>query len=207
MNIREKLARINWPAILGIILVLVLVYAISQIPAAFAADATLNWTHPTQRMDNTAIAITEIKETQLDWAKCAAGNVFPLSVDGTKAVAAPAATTTITGLTYGTWCFRARSVDTAGLVSDNSGTVWKQYIAPPKPPVITSVGGLVWELKTHPVDGPYLARVIGTIDAGKPCAGLAPQVGFDLFTINPKDARLTKRPGPNSSVVAQCDVT
>ena len=41
--------------------------------------------------------------------------------------------TQVANLAYGTWCFRARSVDTGGLTSDNSGTVWKQFIAPPKP--------------------------------------------------------------------------
>ena len=173
---------------------------------ADAAEATLNWTHPSQRVDNTPIAITEIRETQIDWAKCAAGNTFPTSVDGTKAVPAPGTQTTITGLSYGTWCFRARSVDTGGLVSDNSGTVWKQYIAPPKPPVITTVGGLVWEMRTHPVDGPYLARVAGTIVPGKACQGLAPQTGFDLFTVSAQDADLNRKPNPNSTLVAQCHI-
>lgn len=172
--------------------------------AAHAADATLTWQHPTQREDNSALALSEIRETQIDWGRCATGNTFPATPAGTKAVPAPATTTVVTGLDYGTWCFRARSVDTAGLVSNNSGTVWKQYIAPPKPPVITTVAGLVWELRLHPVDGPYLARVIGTVDAGKPCLGLAPQYGDDIFAINAADANLTRKPNPNAMVVAQC---
>lgn len=186
---------------------LLLLSLFSFTTTAQSADATLTWTHPTQRVDNTPIAITEIRETQIDWAKCAAGNVFPTTVDGTRAVAAPATTTVVTGLAYGTWCFRARTADTGGLVSANSNTVWKQYLAPPKPPVIVTVSGLVWEMRTHPVDGPYLARVIGTIEAGKPCLGLAPQIGFDLFAVNPADANLDRKPNPNSIVVAQCSIS
>lgn len=174
--------------------------------AAYANTADVSWTHPTQRTDNTALAIADIKETQVDWAKCTASNTFPTSVDGTKVVPAPAATTSIGPLAYGTWCFRARTVDTAGRVSDNSGTAWKQYVAPPKPPVITTVAGLVWEMKLHPSDGPYLARVVGTVVAGKPCLGLAPQLGFDLFAVDRKDVTLNKGVRPSGTLVAQCDI-
>lgn len=171
---------------------------------AYANTADITWTHPTQRVDGTALPITEIKETQIDWAKCAVNNTFPTTVEGTRAVPAPATTTSIGPLTYGTWCFRARTIDTAGRVSDNTGPVWKQYLAPPKPPVITTVAGLVWELKLHPVDGPYLARVVGTVEAGKQCQGLAPQIGFDIFAVNRSDVTLNKGVRPSGTLVAQC---
>ena len=175
--------------------------------AAKAADATLTWTNPTQRVDGTALPIAELREVQIDYAKCLAGNVFPGTVDGTRAFASPATTGVIPALAYGMWCFRARVVDTGGLASANTGTVFKQYVAPPNPPTLLTVAGLVWELKTHPIDGPYLARVVGTVDAGKPCYGLAPQIGFDLFAVNRKDVRLANGANPKSMLVAQCTIT
>jgi hypothetical protein len=173
---------------------------------AYANTATVTWTHPTQRVDSTPLALADIKETQVDWAKCTASNTFPTTVDGTKAVAAPATTTSIGPLAYGTWCFRARTADLAGRVSGNSNVVWKQYVAPPNPPVITTVAGLVWELKLHPVDGPYLARVVGTVAAGKPCLGLTPQIGFDLFAVGRESVVLDKRARPSGMLVAQCAI-
>lgn len=173
---------------------------------AFAAEATLNWVNATQRVDGTPLAAGELVETQIEYGKCVAGPGFPPTADGTKVVPFPGTETKITIASYGTWCFRARHKDSGGLLSDYAGPVWKQYVAPPKPPTILTVAGIVWEMRLHPNKGPYLARVIGTVEAGKPCLGLAPQIGFDLFAIDPGDAKLTKRPNPNATVVAQCAI-
>lgn len=189
----------------ALMLALVLWVAVSL--DAKAADATLTWTNPTQRENGDPLPIAELKEIQIDYGKCLAGNIFPSVPDGTKAFAAPATTGVITGLAYGTWCFRARAVDTASQASVNTGTVWKQYLAPPKPPTILTVASLVWEMKIHPVDGPYLARVVGHVDAGKPCLGLAPQYGFDLFAVDRADVTLERGVKQDSTLVAQCEAT
>lgn len=188
-------------------LVFIVMMSLSHAVYGQTASADLTWTHPTQRVDGTALALTEIRETQLDWAKCTASNTFPITVEGTRAVPAPATTASITGLTYGTWCFRARSADTDGRVSDNSGTVWKRYLAPPRPPVITTVGGLVWEMKWNNKEGAYLAKVVGTIDAGAPCYGLAPALGFDLFPVDRADVDLSRNVGQGATLVAQCNIS
>jgi hypothetical protein len=172
----------------------------------FAATATITWQNATQRVDGTVIAAGELTETLVEYGKCVAGNAFPPTADGTKSVAFPGATVDITGLTYGTWCFRARHKDSTGLFSDYAGPVWKAYVAPPKPPTILTVQGIVWEMRLHPVDGPYLARVIGTVEAGKACRGLAPAIGFDIFTIDPNDAKLDRKLNPNGTAVAQCAI-
>lgn len=136
---------------------------------ALAADANLSWTHPTQRVDGTALPLSAIKETQIDWGACAAGNTFPATPAGTKAVPAPATTTTVTGLAYGTWCFRARTADTNNLVSDNAGTVWKQYVAPPQPPVLTVVNIVAYETKRDNRGLVRLGRHVGTVPLGTAC--------------------------------------
>lgn len=189
-------------------LALVSFAGIAMVRCAHAADATLTWTNATQREDGTALAAGEIKETQIDYAKCTAGtNNFPPTRDGMTAFAWPAVTGKVLALPYGKWCFRARHIDSTGLSSADSGTVWAVYLAPPKPPTLLTVASLVWEMKTHPVDGPYLSRVVGTIAAGKPCHGLAPQTGFDLFAVDRADVDLTKRPKADAMLVAQCEIT
>ena len=172
--------------------------------SASAADATLTWTHPTQRTDNTALPLAEIKETQIDWAVCATGNTFPATPLGTKAVPAPANTTVVTGLTYGTWCFRARTADLTGEVSINTGTVWKQYLAPPKPPVLNSTITMVYEIASHPVDGVRLARQVGTVELGTACVDNPIQTDRgEYYEVSLDKVTLTKMP-KSAIVVTQC---
>lgn len=168
--------------------------------AVWAADATLTWTHPTQRVDGTSLPLASIKETQIDWAPCATGNTFPTTATGTKAVPAPATTTTVTGLVYGTWCFRARTVDVGNLVSDNTGTVWKQYLAPPNPPVLTVVNIVAYEVLQNP-NGIRLGRNVGTVKLGTQCVAGEVLPGFYEVTLD--QVTLTKMP-KSAIVVAQC---
>jgi hypothetical protein len=162
--------RIDWffvarVALLGVV-TLFLILAAARV---FSADATVSWAHPTQRTDNTALPLAEIRETDVEWGLCAAGGVFPATPAGMKVVPAPAATTVITGLGYGLWCFRARTTDITGAESVNSLTVNKQYLAPPKPPVLSATITVVYEIASHPVDGIRLAREVGTIPMGAEC--------------------------------------
>lgn len=187
--------------------VFLIFFVMAMLSNANGATAELTWTHPTQRVDNTPITLAEIKETQIDWAKCGVGNVFPVTVEGTKAVPAPGTVTQVANLAYGTWCFRARSVDTGNLVSDNSGTVWRQFVAPPKPPVITTVGGVAWEMKWNGKDGAYLAKVVGTVAPGAACYGLAPALGFNIFPVDRTAVEFDRNVGPNAVIVAECNIS
>ena len=173
---------------------------------ARAEDATLNWTHPTQRENNVALALAEIRETQVDWGLCS-GTSFPATPAGTKAVPAPATTTVITGLAYGTWCFRARTVDTGGLTSVNTSVVSKVILAPPKPPVLSSTVTVAYELLPDKWDGVRLGREIGTIPLGSACRDepFQTQKGEVYPLAGDVEVRLTKVPKAESlAIVTRC---
>jgi len=172
-----------------------------------AEDVTVNWTHPTARTNGVALPLSEIKETQLDWGVCAAGNTFPATPVGTRAIAAPATTTTIVGLGYGTWCFRARTADTINLVSANTGTVFKVILAPPNPPVFTTINVVAYEIKLHPVEGVILGRQVGTVPLGTAC-GYEPVVytmGGEYHSVPLSKVELTKSP-KSDIIVAKCAI-
>lgn len=189
-----------------IALVLITLAGIAVVRSAHAATATLDWTNATQREDGTALAPGELRETQIDYAKCTAGtNTFPPTADGTKVFPFPAITGTIPNLAYGKWCFRARHIDSTGLASLDSGTVWANYLAPPKPPTLLTVKSLVWDYRLK--NGAEELRVVGTIEAGKKCSGLAPVTGFDLFDVNRADVKLNKPISRNRRLIAQCAIT
>lgn len=172
---------------------------------AHAATATLEWVNPTQREDGTALAAGELKEVQIDYAKCTAGtNNFPPTREGMVAFPFPAVTGQITGLAYGKWCFRARAVDSAGVPSVDTATVWAQYLAPPKPPTLVTVKSLVWDYRLK--GGVEELRVVGTIEAGKACSGLAPVTGHDLFTVSRKDVKLDRGVKKDATLIAQCEI-
>lgn len=189
---------------LGALTLLTILVFVLMAKSVYAADATVSWTHPTQRVDNTPITLAEIRETQIDWGVCATGNTFPATPAGTKAVPAPGTTTQVTGLTYGTWCFRARSVDTAGLASDNTGTVWKQYLAPPKPPVLSSIITVAYEIQMNSWGEIKLGSKVGTMELGTPCVDnpIWTNKG-EYFEVDRSDVTLTKEP-KSSIIVTQC---
>lgn len=186
----------------GICLVMLILWAATA--TAYAADANITWSHPTQRVDNTALPLSDIKETQIDYATCTAGT-FPATPLGTKTVAAPAASAVISGLGYGVWCFRARTVDTSGLQSENSTVVSKQYLAPPKPPTLSAVITIVYEIQQNP-NGVRLAREVGAVPLGTRCLpqpiatdrGVYYEVPIDVVTL----AKMPK----SAIVVTQCEV-
>jgi hypothetical protein len=187
----------------ALVLLTVLVFVLLG-RSVHAADATLTWTHPTQRVDNTPITLADIRETQLDWGVCGVGNTFPATPAGTKAVPAPGTTTVVTGLAYGTWCFRARSVDTGGLVSDNTGTVWKQFIAPPKPPVLSATITVAYEINMNSWGEIKLGARVGTVEQGAPCVDnpIMTNKG-EYFEIDRANVVLSKEP-KSSIIVTQC---
>lgn len=123
----------NWPFFLGLTVIMIVVLSLPK--CAFAGEATLSWTHPTQYEGGVALPIGQIARTEVEYGVCNAGKTgfaaSPAPLAG--AIAAPAATTTITGLGVGTWCFHARTVTVAGGVSVWTGFASKTIVAPPPP--------------------------------------------------------------------------
>lgn len=165
---------------------------------AFADTATVTWTHPVQRVDGTALPLAEIKSTRIGYGLCP-------STATTVDVPAPAATWTSPQLGYGTWCFVARTIDTADRVSDPTNPVQKVVLAPPKPPVIVTVNLTAYEIKLHPVEGVLLGRAVGTVPLGTPCTSEQPVVGSDFHIVPRSAVTLTKVP-KSDQLVAQCAV-
>lgn len=171
---------------------------------AQAADATLNWTLPTQRVDNSPVTISELKHTEIVYGLCAAGQLP--ATPASAVFVSPATTGKITGLGYGTWCFAARVSDTDGLLSALTGVVSKIVLAPPKPPVLMTVAVTVYEVKIHPTQGLVAGRAVGTIALGAKCyedvAGGA-FVGADLYGVKLASVKLDKPPR-SELLVAKC---
>jgi hypothetical protein len=141
--------------------------------AAYAADATITWTMPTQNTDNSAIPASgsgSIASTRVEWGTCS-GTSFGTKA-GERIVNAPATTTTITGLTSGsTFCFRAFVRNTAGAESAASNVVSRVMPSPtPKPPVLSSTVSVVWSYKRA---GPHeTLEVVGSAPIGTECGAL-----------------------------------
>lgn len=107
--------------------------------SAVAADATVTWTHPTQYTSGAPLALEAIRETTVQYGTCTTATT-PTFGTLTKEtiVPGPAATVKLTGIAAGTYCFRARTTDTAGLVSAWS-TVVSKAIVEVKPKAPTGV--------------------------------------------------------------------
>lgn len=97
--------------------------------AAGSQSDDITWVHPTQRVDNSALPITEISRTEIEVSK----NGVVLE---TVSVPAPA-----TAYTWNrtlppnyTMCYRARTVDTTELASAWTAAVCKTVKAAPNPP-------------------------------------------------------------------------
>lgn len=174
---------------------------------ALSADAVLSWTNPVLREDGSALGIGQIKETQIDYGPCTPDDLALASVTGTKAFPGPAATGTIIGIPWGKWCFQARTVSTdlTDNTSRNSGTVWARFVAPPNPPVITTVGKVAYEVLSHPVDGVRLGRAVGTISLGTPCSPepVVQTFGGTYYAV-PYEAVVFSKVSKSATVVALC---
>lgn len=197
-DVREAFSGTEMYIALFVAFVITVVLVVSCASRADAADVNVTWTHPTQRVDNTVLTLAEIKETQIEYGQCVAG-AFPATAVGTVKVPAPTTNTIITGLGYGTWCFRGRTVDTGGLISDNSGLVSRIVLAPPKPPVFTAVSTSVFDIR----DG-GLGRVVGVVKFGTVCG--EPVITAGLITWNRmdrKDVRMI-RSAKGNVLVALC---
>jgi hypothetical protein len=147
-------------------------------PAAFAADATITWQHPTRNVDGSTIPTTgagSVASTRLQYGSCS-GTAFGTLL-GELAVPGPATTAAVTALAAGTTvCFRAYSRNTYGEESGASNVVLRTIPAPvPLPPVLSSTVTVAWEYKR----GWFGSRLeyAGTIPLGTPCGPKAYTIG------------------------------
>ena len=169
--------------------------------AAGAADVTVTWTHPSANTDGSALSVSNIASTRVEYGSCS-GTAF-----GTKAgevvVPAPATTTTVT-LAPGTHCFRAYTRTVAavgGLESGPSGVASKVVpYSPPNPPVITVVNIVAYEIRQSPRGMVSLGRNVGTVPLGTACGV---KVTGDYYEV-PLDAVTLSKMPKSAVVVAKC---
>lgn len=137
---------------------------------AIAGDAVLTWTLATANTDGSAIAAsgpTSLAATRVEWGTCSGSNFGTAA--GQQIVATPATAYTITGLTAGTWCFRAYSRTVAGLESAPTNAVTKTILqAPPNPPGNLTVAALV-VYQFIGTDDAVALLPVGTVPAGTAC--------------------------------------
>jgi len=191
----------------AVVLGVVLLFALFGCGTAQADDLNISWQHPAQRVDGTALPLSEIQHTTIEWGLCS-GNNFPATPAGTRDVAAPSTTTSVTGVGYGTWCVRGKTVDTGGRVSDNSNVAQKIILAPPNPPLIVTVESVAYEIKLHPVTQlASLGRQVGVIAYGVPCVdNPMVETGRGTYYEVPADKVLLTKDPKSSVVVARCAV-
>lgn len=179
--------------------------AIALLPlSALAANVEVTWTHPTAFVDGTPMALGQIASTTVEYGTCV-GTAFGVKV-GEKVVAAPTASTTLTGFTPGLHCFRAASTATAaagGGTSAFSAAASKTIPWPnPNPPTIVTVATVARLL----LPSGRLGAVAGRIELGKACGERVDEKRHgDWYTVNREDVDLN-RIGRSSvwPLVAKC---
>lgn len=191
-------AVVTLTAIFALLAVLLLWSAVS-----YANDATVNWAHPTQRENNVALPLAEIRETLVLYGLCASGQLP--ATPQSRVVPAPATTVTLTGLGYGTWCVAARTVDTEGRASNNSSIASKVILAPPKPPVLSSTITVAYEISMNAWGDVKLGRAVGTMPLGTACVDnpILTNKG-EYYEIERSNVTMTKEP-KSSIIVTRCD--
>lgn len=162
---------------------------------------TPRWTHPTERVDDTPLPLSEIRETLVLYGLCVSGG---LPAEPSKVVVpAPATTVTIAGVGYGTWCLAAKTVDTGGLESDLSTIESRIILAPPKPPTLLTVQAVAYEWL-----GDRVGQRVGSIPIGVECPGFTVR-GRNKATwhvLPYADVKLRKQP-KSRFVVGKCALT
>jgi hypothetical protein len=162
----------------SIALIVIIVYIVwAFLNRAEAATATVSWTNPTQRVDNSPLAPTDIGKSYVEWGTCGAGGAFGSFV-GSKESPGAATSLVTPDLPVGTYCFRVFTVTTTGLSSGPSAVVSKVVTppeSPPKPPAITTIAQTAWVLKPSWWGLVRLAQVDGvTLQLGAPCSAMIP---------------------------------
>lgn len=188
----------------------IIVFLISCVASAsaMAATATLTWTHPTQNTDGSIIPATgngSIAQTRVEWGSCNSTGGFGVK-ESEVVVPYPESTTTINNFLGGeTVCFRAYSKNTYGVESNASAVVVKVFDAPkPRPPVLSSVITVAYEVTLDRKLNLRLARQVGTIELGTPCIDTPMNTNRGIyFPVDPQYVTFTRQP-KSSMVVTKC---
>lgn len=151
------------PAII-VVLALLLV-SLVMCSRAHAGTATVSWTHPTTYTDGSALALTDISQTRIEYGTCA-GTAFGTKA-GEQIATGTATTVTITNLAVGTWCFRGYT--TAKGVESGPSVVASKVVpqAAPNPPTLVTVAttayvAVKWRDR-------YVMLPLGTVAKGVAC--------------------------------------
>jgi hypothetical protein len=190
--------------------VVIALVALCMAMCAFAAfaqtgpTANVSWTNPTTRTDGTTLSTTQIKATEIDYGLCPTGT-FPATPAGTAVNTGSGTAMAIPLPSYGSWCFRARTVDTTDVKSVNSNVVSRQWLAPPNPPVLSSTITVAYEISFSRWGDVKLGRNVGTMPLGTPCIDnpILTNKGY-YYEIDPALVKLTKRP-KSAIIVTRCE--
>lgn len=138
----------------------------------------VTWTNPTTRTDGSALTAAQIGSTEVEYGTCS-GTAFGTPT-GAQSVTGAATTLTVTNLAAGTWCFRARTVDTGSNHSAWSAVVSKVVpVAPPSPPTLVTIATYAYEFRPRLIGGFRLVRV-ADVPMGIPCAQIPGLTEFSL---------------------------
>lgn len=180
--------------------ILALIFALIFPVALYAADATVDWQHPTNNVDGSPIPATgpaALSSTRLEYGTCS-GTAFG-QAEGSVSAPYPATSAIVPGLEYGrSYCFRGASVNNAGEVSAWSNVVSRFILVPaPNPPTLSATVNVVWELR-----GQMNTTIAGFTDIGAPCekGQFTTKDGLTFNSIDPKYVTLIKNREPKNLV-------
>jgi len=187
---------LNFRAFLAGLVLLMLVGLCVHRADAATLDGTFSY--PTTRTGGEPFSATEVREVRVEYGLCAAGGVFPTTPAGTVVVPAPTKSYTTPSVGPGTWCLRAKLVDTGGRESDYTGTVSRVIqVSPPNPPTLFTVATIAYELRQY-ANGTLRFVQVGTVPRDAEC-GMQLVPGFATFG----GARITK-PTTGGVIAARC---
>lgn len=143
---------------------------------AQAGEASLTWVHPTQYTDSTALPLSAISTTEVEYGVCNAGRTGFLTTPAPVRVSvpAPAAARVVTGLAAGTWCFRARTFVTGNTTPSDwsagaGGVLASKVVLPPQPmpPTLSVADGQAYTILKR--EDRFVLLPVGTVPADTPC--------------------------------------
>jgi hypothetical protein len=137
------------------------------VACAYAGDATLNWTAPTQNTDGSPLM-------DLDHYKIYYGTSTTSLTQLVDLITKSLLTYKVTNLAPGTWFFSMTAINTAGIESDKSNVVSK-VILPTKPNsptdlTVTTIALFRLVQNISPTgEGDLVMVLLGTVPAGTSC--------------------------------------
>lgn len=183
---------------------------VGVITVAGAATVSVSWTNATQYTDGTPLGASELKGVRIEYGDCASSGVWGTK-QGETLVSYPATSVQITMQGWGDKCVRGYTQTNATAQVPNAESVasnvaWKTVPIPkPNPPVFTVAVADVYEIRVHPLDGPKLARWVGTAEVGAACGDdiIVWGNGYNYHEVSPDLVEFQKAPR-SAIVVAAC---